>query len=146
MDSETKDAQEEQLQYAKLLSSGMLLGLGLLIVTFLLYALGVVKPAVPLDELPNYWNKDVHHYLEAIEENHVHLGHLVTGWSWLKLVGKGDYLNFVGIAILSLITIFCFLAIIPTLLRKGDKVYAAIALLEAVILSLAASGLLSVGH
>jgi hypothetical protein len=74
------------------------------------------------------------------------MGHLVTGWLWVKLLGKADYLNFSGIAILSLITIICFLAIIPTLLRKGDKVYATVAFLEAVILALAASGILAGGH
>ena len=127
-------------------SAGMQLGLGILIVTFFLYVLGIVKPAIPLDALDNYWSLDSHHYLEAVEENHLHLGHLALGWSWVKLLGKGDYLNFAGIAILSIITIICFLAIIPTLLKKGDKVYAIVALLEVIILSLAASGLLVVGH
>lgn len=144
--SNSAEANEEQILYARLLAKGMYIGLVLLLATFFLYATGIVAPAVPLDALDNYWALDSHHYMEGIEADHLHLGHLCTGWSWVKLLGKGDYLNFVGIAILASITILCFLAIVPTLLRKGDKVYAAIAVLEAVVLALAASGILAVGH
>ena len=148
MNEETKDLQgsEEQILYAKILASGMYLGLGLLLVTFFLYVSGIIAPAIPCDTLDNYWYLDAQSYLEAVESDHLQLGHLVTGWSWIKLLGKGDYLNFLGIAILSMVTILCFLSIIPTLIRKGDKVYAVLALLEVIVLSLAASGLLTAGH
>ena len=62
------------------------------------------------------------------------------------MLGKGDFLNFIGIAILGGVTIICYLAIIPTLLRKKDKAYVAMAFLEVIVLSLAASGILAVGH
>jgi hypothetical protein len=140
------EASEEQLLYAGILGKGMLIGLTILLVTFFLYTTGIIPPAVPHDMLAKYWSMDVHHYMEAVEENHLGLGHAVIGWSWIGLVGKGDYLNFIGIVILSAVTILCYLAIIPTLLRKGDKVYAIVALLEVIILSLAASGLLTAGH
>jgi hypothetical protein len=44
------------------------------------------------------------------------------------------------------VTIICYLAIFPVLWRNNDKVYAVFALLEALILALAASGFLAVGH
>lgn len=148
MNENTDNAQanEEQFLYAKILAFGMYIGLGLLLATFFLYASGIMSPAVPLEALDNYWNLDSHHYMEAIEKDHLQMGRLCNGWSWCRLLGKGDYVNFIGIAILASVTIFCFLAIVPALLRKGDKVYAVIALLEAAILSLAASGILAVGH
>ena len=62
------------------------------------------------------------------------------------MLGYGDFINFVGIVILAGITIVCYIAIIPTLLRDNDKVYAGLALVEAVVLGLAASGILAVGH
>ena len=62
------------------------------------------------------------------------------------MLGKGDFLNFIGIAILGGVTIICYLAIIPTLLRKKDKAYVAMAFLEVLVLTLAASGILAVGH
>jgi hypothetical protein len=43
------------------------------------------------------------------------------------------------------VTAACFLGIIPTLLRKHDRVYATMAALEVIVLVLAASGLLAVG-
>jgi hypothetical protein len=137
---------EEQLLYAKILEIGMFVGLGLLLVTFFLYVSGIVAPAVPVEELPKYWEMSVHDYLEATNHDYVHREHAITGWSWLSVLGKGDYLNFLGIALLSGVTVVCYLGIVPTLIKKRDLVFAAISLMEVVILTLAASGILSVGH
>lgn len=142
----TTEATEEQLLYARILEKGMLVGLVLLFVTFGLYVFGIMPAAVPLNEIAGYWNQPVHDYLEAINHNFLHWDHLPTGWSWLKLIGKGDFINFIPIAILSGVTILCYLAIVPGLFRRGDKAYAIMALAEVLILSLAASGLLAVGH
>jgi hypothetical protein len=139
-------ADEEQLLYAKILQAGMYIGLALLLATFALYASGAVAPAVPVAELPDYWTMGVDDYLEATNHDHLHLEHPVSGWAWLSVLGKGDYLNFLGIAVLSAVTIVCFLGIVPTLVRKKDTPYTVMALLEAIILTLAASGILGVGH
>jgi hypothetical protein len=145
-DIPTPKVNEEQVLYAKILEVGMLVGLVLLLATFALYVSGIIAPAVPVEELPKYWGLSVHEYLETVNENHLHQDRLITGWAWLSVLGKGDYLNFVGIAFLAAVTIVCFLGIIPTLLKKNDKVFATMALVEAVILTLAASGILNVGH
>jgi len=142
----TSQATEEQLLYAKILEKGMLVGLLLLFITFALYVFGIMPAAVPLDEISGYWNQPVHDYLVAINNNYLHLEHLPTGWAWVKLIGKGDFINFIPVAILSGVTIICYLAIVPGLFKRGDKAYAIMALVEVVILSLAASGLLAVGH
>ncbi len=139
-------ASEEQLLYAKYLAAGMYLGLGLLLGTFALYATGVLAPAVPIQELPNYWTLSAHEYLEAIDHQFLHRDHLVTGWHWVGVLNRGDYLNFVGIALLAAVTIVCYLGILPTLLRKKDWIYSTIAVLEILILALAASGIVAVGH
>ena len=143
---ECPEADEEQLLYAKILQVGMYIGLTLLLVTFALYSSGIVAPAVPVEQLPEYWTMSVHDYLEAINHDHLHREHTVTGWGWLSVLGKGDYLNFLGIALLSGVTIVCYLGIIPTMIRKKDKPYAIMAILEVIILTLAASGILAVGH
>ena len=51
----------------------------------------------------------------------------------------------VGIAILAGLTIVCYLAIIPTLMRKKDTAYLVIAVVEVLVLTLAASGILKGG-
>ena len=145
MSSENK-TQSEQLLYARVLSIGMYLGLAILLITFALYVTGALAPVVPLDQVANYWNQGVNEYLEAVNRDHLHLEHPPTGWAWVTMVGKGDFLNFVGISILGGITIICYLAITPMLWRKRDFAYLAMAILEVLVLSLAASGLLAVGH
>ena len=142
----TATATKEQLLYADILNKGMLVGLLMLFVTFFLYVFGILEPAIPLNEVQNYWSQPVGQYLEAINHNFLHLEHAPTGWGWMKLIGKGDFLNFTGVAVLSGVTIICYLAIVPGLFRRGDKAYGIMAILEAVILFLAASNLLAVGH
>jgi hypothetical protein len=131
-------ATPEQVLYANILNKGMYVGLAILFITFAIYAFGIMKPYIPLDEISHYWGYSVHEYLE-----HTEIG---TGWSWVGMLKYGDFLNFIGIAILAGVTIICYLAIVPLLFKSNDKVYAILALLEAVILSLAASGILKVGH
>jgi hypothetical protein len=141
-----KEATQEQVLYAAILEKGMLIGLGLMFITFALYVFGIMKPAVPLGEVAGYWNMPVHDYLVAINTNFLHLEELPIGWGWVKLVGKGDFLNFIPIAILAGVTIVCYIVIIPGLFARGDKAMGIIAVATALILILAASGILTVGH
>lgn len=138
-------ASEEQMVYANLLEKGMMGGFCLLVITFAIYVLGILPSVVPLSEISGYWNQPVGKYLEAVNNNFLHWPYPPTGWAWAKLLNKGDFLNFVGVAILSGVTMMCYLAIVPTLLRKKDTAYVVMALLEAAILALAASGLLTAG-
>ncbi|MGD8368484.1 MAG: hypothetical protein PVG78_12655 [Desulfobacterales bacterium] len=127
----------EQLLYAKFLEKGMIVGLVLLIVTFVIYAAGIIKPYIPKNEVALYWSHTVDDYL--------HMADVKAGWAWLGMLGYGDFLNFIPIAILAGTTMFCFLSIVPTLWRKNDKVYAVFAMLEVIILAVAASGILGAG-
>lgn len=143
---QTAEADEDQLVYADLLAKGMYLGLGILLVTFMLYMTGLVQPAIPIEELPRLWELSAHEYLETVNHEFLHRPEVVDGWGWMALLNTGDYLNFVGIALLSAVTIFCYLRILPNLFRKKDHIYATIAVLEILVLTLAASGLIAVGH
>jgi hypothetical protein len=140
-----KSATPEQLLYADILEKGMFFGLALIIVTFILYLTGIMSPAVPLDQIAGYWALPVKQYLVAINANFLHLAHPPTGWVWMTLLAKGDFLNFLPIAILGGVTIVCYIAIIPGLFKRGDKAYAIMAIAEVLILTLAASGFLSAG-
>lgn len=140
------EEQSEQLVYANVLQIGMYAGLMILFITFGLYVSGIMTPAVPLDQVPSYWSQGVHEYLEAVNRDHLRLEHPPTGWAWVTMLGRGDFLNFVGIAILGGITIVCYLAILPTLFRKKDRAYLVMTLLEVLVLGLAASGILAAGH
>jgi hypothetical protein len=130
-------ATEEQLVYAKLLDLGMKVGLLVLIITFIIYATGIFAPYIPVNDLPKYWSMPVHQYLEVTG---IH-----PGWAWLELLGTGDFLNFTGIVFLSAVTLICYVRIIPILFRKKDTVYGVIAIVEVLVLALAASGVLKSG-
>jgi hypothetical protein len=130
-------ATEEQLAYAKLLDAGMKLGLLILVVTFIIYLTGILTPHVPVNDLPKYWKMSVHKYLTATG---IH-----PGWAWVGMLGKGDFLNFIGIAFLAGVTLICYVRIIPILLRKKDTIYAVLAVVEVLVLALAASGVLKSG-
>ncbi len=130
-------ATEEQLVYAKLLDVGMKVGLLTVIITFIIYATGIFSPFIPVRDLPKYWSMPVHQYLEATG---IH-----PGWVWLGMLHKGDFLNFIGIAFLALVTLVCYVRIIPILFRKKDAIYGVIAIVEVLILALAASGVLKSG-
>ena len=136
----------EQLLYANILEKGMLMGLATMFVTFALYVFGVMEAAIPRHHISGLWNQPVNVYLEAINHNYLHWENLPTGWSWMYLIHKGDFINFAPVAILSGVTIVCYLAIVPGLFKRGDRAYAVMALVEVIILALAASGLLAAGH
>ncbi len=130
-------ATEEQVLYANILNKGMLVGLLGLIVTFIIYATGILAPKIPLEKIQHYWQMSVKNYLH---ESGIH-----AGWAWIYNLGYGDMLNFVPIAFLSGLTIICYLAILPGLIRKKDTAYIIIAVLEVIVLCVAASGILGTG-
>ncbi len=136
MDKNVK-ATEEQLAYANVLEIGVKAGLLIIIVTFIIYLSGILPAHVPVNDLPKYWSMPANKYLAA---THIH-----RGWSWVYMLDKGDFLNFVGIAFLAGVTIPCFLRIIPIFFRKKDMVFGIIGILEVLILMLAASGVLKSG-
>ena len=111
----------EQILYASVLEKGMYLGLACLFVTFALYVSGIMQPYIPLEELPEHWSKNVHKYLTDAE--------IKAGWGWVPMLGHGDFVNFIGIVALAGVTIVCYVAIIPLLLKRRDMIYAILALL-----------------
>jgi len=127
----------EQLLYANILNKGMLAGLLVLLITFALYVFGLVTPYVPLDQLANYWGLGVEDYLHQLD--------IPAGWAWVGLLGYSDFLNFVGIAFLAGVSIICYIAIIPTLIRSGDTIFIVLAILEVVVLTAAATGVFGTG-
>ncbi len=95
-------------------------------------------PKVPLAALPYNWSL-------SAEEYSFYVG-VGAGWDWIRLVRFGDYMNFAGIALLASVTAVCYLRMLPLFLRGKNYPSSAILLLEIVVLFLAASGLLALGH
>lgn len=138
-DASTEDwvaAQHES--YAAWLEVAARVGLGLLVVTFAAYVFDLWEPHVPIEHLANLWSLPVAEFRN--------LTRAPEGWGWLALLGRGDYQTYLGIAVLASASILSFLRIAPALAARGERLYAAIALAQIVVLALAASGLVAGGH
>lgn len=127
-----------QRRYAAWLAAGARLGLALLLVSFVAYLGGWIAPIVPLDQLPSLWNQPVATYLQATGQ--------AAGWSWVGRLGHGDVLNLLGIAVLASCSLPCLLAVLPVYARRGDRAFAALCLLEVLVLLVAASGIIDGAH
>jgi len=121
--------------YARWLDVGVRLALAALVLGFGLYVFGVLEALVPPQELLRFWHLPAEHYVAATGAP--------TGWRWLAMLAKGDYLNFVGIALLAGITLACYARIIPPLAARGERLQAALAAAQLLVLVAALSGVLA---
>lgn len=137
MNTPNTNAPAEQITYANILFYGCWGGLALMAVTYFLYVSGVMEPYVSMDLVTKYWSQPVQEYLT---QNNV-----PTGWGWAKLLSKGDFLNFVGIALLAGLTIIGYIPLVFAYLKKKDMPFVIIAVLEIIVLSVAASGIFGSG-
>lgn len=135
---DTQAQPPEQERYARLLDWGTRVGLLLLVASFVAYVSGLLPGVVPVDRLPELWSLPVAQFQARTQ--------MPGGWGWLALLGHGDVLGLLGIALLAGVSIPCLLALVPIYAARGEKAYVAICLLEVAVVALAASGLLSGGH
>ncbi|MEJ5364912.1 MAG: hypothetical protein WHS86_07420 [Desulfosoma sp.] len=134
---ESAKASPEQMLYADLLFYGCWASIFIMVITYAVYVSGLISPHIPLEKLPHLWRLPVKDFLHEANAPH--------GWGWALLLGKGDYLNFLGIALLGAMTIIGFLTLIPAYVRKKDWLFFIIVVLEVLALLLAASGILGTG-
>ena len=127
----------EQIIYANILVIGVWAGIFILVTTYAIYLTGILPSHVELSIIPTVWGKGVGEYLEITHSPH--------GWGWVSLLTKGDFLNYIGLAFLALMTIFCYLVLVRGYIRQKNWIFTVIALLEIVVLSVAASGILGSG-
>jgi hypothetical protein len=137
MSSEAPQAPPEQITYANLLFYGSWAAIAILVITFGIYVSGVFESYIPINEVSKYWSMPVSQY--------VHEASIPTGWGWTSLLDTGDFLNFIGIALLAGMTIICFIVILPYYIKQKDVAFIVLIILEVLVLSLGASGLLGTG-
>ena len=125
---------ERQLRYAALLERGTKIGMVVLVVSFIAYVTSWLPPHVPVDRLPELWGLSVSEYLQQAQ--------MPRGFSLLGHMHRGDVLGLAGIAILAGTCIVSLLALVPMYAARRDRIYAALALLDAVIVLIAASGVI----
>ena len=112
--------------YARWLEIGTRIGLALLLATFAVYAFAVLEPLVAHHQVVGLWHLPAPSYVEATGAP--------TGWGWLGFLHMGDYLNFLGVVLLAMITLVCYGRIVPALLKEGARLQAGIAALQILVL------------
>jgi len=126
-----------QLYYARIIDWGTKLSFGFLLSTFTIYIAGGLAPYVPLEELPQYWSQPAHNYLEATR--------IKTGWGWIDEVHHGDFLNFLPIAMLAGVTFLGYFGVLFKFIRRREVILALVIIIQLLVLSLAASGIIRIG-
>ena len=120
----------EQHIYARWVDLGTRAGFLVLVASFVVYVFGLLEPHVAPRELARLWGLPVDRYVAAIGGP--------TGWGWLAHLAKGDYLNYLGVALLASITVAAYARIVPTLIANGDRWHAALAAIQVAVLLAAA--------
>jgi len=126
---------EQRRAYADLLEVLVKAGIILLVATFAPYALGILRPTVPLAEVPALWSLPLPAYLERVGAR--------PGLWWATMLWHADYLPLAGIAFLASLSLACYARILPIFARTRNVPYLLIALAQIVLLVLSASGVLA---
>ena len=102
---------------------------------FLAYLAGAGEPLVPLERLAGLWHLPADEFVAATGAP--------VGWGWLARLGRSDYLNMLGVAMLCLVTAVCYLRIV---VYRGGRMVRLLAIAQVLVLLAAASGLFAAGH
>ncbi|MDH5559968.1 MAG: hypothetical protein OEY59_03845 [Deltaproteobacteria bacterium] len=128
-----------QNTYAQILNWGSALGLICMLITFALYAFGILEPLVSFEKLPEYWSLPLSEYLEK--------SGAPAGWGWVENLSRGDYSNYIGIAILTSMTFVCYIGLFFDQIRQRKILITILVVIELVLFIVASSNLLfPVGH
>ena len=121
-----------QERYARWLDVLTRVAFTVCVATFVLYLSGVLPPHVPIGDLARLWGLPLGEYLARTGAP--------AGWGWLQLAARGDYLNYAGLALFACVVLLCNLAILAPLLRRGERLMAALVAAQIAVLAFAASG------
>jgi hypothetical protein len=124
---------DPQETYATWLSVGTRVVSALALVALVLYLSGALAPAIPLADLPRLWTLPASEFLRQAQ--------VPGGWGWIRLVGAGDYLNLLAIALFVLLSLACNARMVAAFLKSGEPLQAALAAAQAAVLLAAASGI-----
>jgi len=126
-----------QERYARCLDAATRIAFAASLAAFVVYAGGLLPSFVPLEQLASLWHLPVDEFLERTGAP--------AGWEWLRLLGYSDYLALACVALIGTVTLVCYLAILPLLVRVGERLEAALVAAQVIVLLIAASGALAGG-
>ncbi|MFT5239294.1 MAG: hypothetical protein ACI9OU_000581 [Candidatus Promineifilaceae bacterium] len=127
-----------QSTFARVLYWGNALGVICLVLGLVAYFAGWMDTFVPRDSLAHYSMISMEQFKA---ETRIELG-----WAWLRYLDHVDYLNYIGLAILSGITILCYMTLVPAFSRRGERAYVILVVLQVAVFLAAMTGLVGGAH
>ncbi len=124
-----------QLVLARLYGGVAVIGLSLIAVMFALYVSGLAETRVPAAEVASYWHLDAETYAEETGTP--------VGWEFLRNLAFGESLSFGSLIFMALAVIICLAVMVVTFMKSRNLAFAAVVLLQIVVLVVAATGLIS---
>lgn len=121
-------------RYASFLAWGSRLSLAFLVAAFAAYLCEILPSHVEPASLSLYWGYPLDTFLERTGTP--------VGWKWLEHAGYGELASLTGIAMLASCSVPCLLAVFWLFLRKRNRIFASLCIMQVVIMTLAASGTL----
>lgn len=132
---ENRYASDTQLVLAKLYRLVSIIGLSLIAAAFVPYVSGILETSIPVQEVSAHWHLDAQSYAESTGTP--------VGWAFIKALSHGDSLSFGSLVFMGVAVIVCLAVMVFAFLRKRKPEFAIIALLQIVILVIAATGIAS---
>ncbi len=127
---------EVQTVYARVLEIVSHVGFVFLSVGYLVYVMQLLPLSVPIEAIAGNWHLKASEMQQKLQ--------IPAGWSFVSstaALGKGDVLSYLSILYLAMATVICLVFAITAFYREKNYLYTAIAVLQVVVLLVAASGL-----
>ena len=140
--SGAKNLSKEEKVYANILYRSSRIGLIFLVFAAIVYFAGILPQETALDSMHEYWHLSLRSYRAAVQKQETPR----SSWHWIGRINRGEYFAYLPVAFLGLITVACFIRLVPIFLRKRDYTYLVIVCVEVLVLVLAISGILNSGN
>lgn len=134
---EQENLEELNNTFAWVESRGVMLGGAFSLGAFILYVTGLVPSFMSIETLSRHWGKGT---VEFVKDSGI-----PAGWGWASHLDKIDMIALAGLAFLSSVITFSFIAIIPPLVRQKDYRFLTLVVLQVAVMVVAAGGWLSGG-
>lgn len=131
-------APAEALRFALWLEWGTRIGMVVMVVSFVAYLSGWWPARIAPAELERWWGMPLAQFIEHTRAP--------TGWQWLYALHHAENSAVFGVAVLASCAVPALLALVPLFHSRGDRRYVLLSLAVALVLVVAASGLVSGGH
>ena len=123
--------------YAKIIARLVTIGLAILVLTFLIAAVGILPSDIAPESVAASWHLSASEFTETVGQK--------SGWSWIERLPAGDAVSEGALTFIAGITIVALAILLFTRIKRLEPAYVAIVGFQIVVLILAAAGVVS-GH